>query len=98
MVTVPTTRPAPVIEVVAEACVKPTTLGTATWAGPVLTVKLTELPDATLVAAAGFWLITLPAATVALLAIVTVPNTKPALVIALVAAAWVDPTTFGTTT
>ena len=35
---------------------------------------------------------------VELLAVVTVPTTSPALVIAVVAAAWVAPTTFGTVT
>ena len=41
---------------------------------------------------------TLPLGTVALLAIVTVPSTRPAVVIAVVASARVSPTTFGTAT
>src|SRR5271167_855790 len=98
IVTVPSTRPAPVIDVVAAACDNPTTFGTATCTVPVLTVRLTAVPGATLAAGAGFWLMTLPEATVALVAIVTVPRTKPAPVIALVAAAWVRPVTAGTLT
>jgi hypothetical protein len=98
VVTVPTTKPAPVIEVLAAACVKPTTFGTDTCAGPVETTMLTALPVLTLVPATGDSLITLPEATVPLLAVVTVPTTKPAPVIAVVAAAWLEPTTFGTRT
>src|SRR5579863_1797287 len=63
---------------------------------PLLTVRFTAEPPATLVPAAGIWLMTLPAATVALVAAVTVPSVRPAPVIAVVAAAWVSPTTFGT--
>ncbi|HEX9140505.1 MAG TPA: hypothetical protein VF848_12000 [Steroidobacteraceae bacterium] len=98
IVTVPRFRPAPVIAVVAAAWVSPTTFGTLTDAGPLLTVRFTAAPLATLVPAAGIWLMTLPAATVALLAIVTVPSVSPAPVIAVVAIAWVSPTTFGTVT
>jgi hypothetical protein len=98
IVTVPTTKPAPVMDVVAAACVAPTTLGTATLAGPLETTKLTAEPTLTLVPAVGLSLITLPAATVLLDAVVTVPTTKPAPVIAVVAAACESPTTFGTDT
>src|SRR5271170_2012698 len=98
IVTVPSVRPAPVIAVVAAAWVSPTTFGTLTMAGPLLTVRLTAEPPATLVPATGIWLMTLPATTVALLAIVTVPTTRPAPVIAVVAAACDNPTTFGTAT
>src|SRR5208282_5173345 len=98
IVTVPSVRPAPVIAVVAAAWVSPTTFGTLTMAGPLLTVRLTAEPPATLVPATGIWLMTLPTATVALLAIVTVPSVSPAPVMAVVAAAWVSPTTFGTAT
>jgi hypothetical protein len=52
----------------------------------------------TLDPAAGLSLITLPAATLALLAEATVPSTRPALVMDVVAAACVWPTTFGTET
>jgi hypothetical protein len=75
VVTVPSTRPAPVIAVVAAACVSPTTLGTDTGAGPLDTTRFTAEPRFTNVPAAGFSLITLPAATVLLAAVVTVPNT-----------------------
>ena len=98
VVTVPTTSPAPVIDVVAAACVKPTMFGTLTGAGPVDTTMFTAEPAATLVPATGLWLITLPAGTVLLDAVVTVPTTKPAPVIAVVAAACVSPTTLGTLT
>ena len=53
-VTLPTTRPALVITVVARAWVSPTTLGTATSAGPVETTRLTALPLATCAPPAGF--------------------------------------------
>ena len=98
VLTVPTVRPAPVIALEAAACVRPTTFGTVTGAGPVLTVRFTADPEATLVPATGLSLITLPDATVELLAVLTVPSARPALVIALVAAACVRPTTFGTVT
>lgn len=86
------------IAVVAAACVMPTTLGTVTEAGPDDTTKFTELPDAPFVPEVGLWLITLPAATVELLCVVTVPTLRPTPVIAVVAAAWVMPTTLGTAT
>jgi hypothetical protein len=84
--------------VVAAACVAPTTLGTATPAGPLLTVKVTADPEATLAPAAGLSLITSPEATLLLFAIVTVPTVNPAPVIELLAAACAMPTTFGTVT
>jgi len=97
-VTVPSTKPAFWIAVVAAACVCPTTLGTATGAGPEETTKFTAEPGATGVPAAGFSLMTLPAGTLLLEAVVTVPSTKPAFWIAVVAAACVCPTTLGTAT
>jgi len=84
--------------VVAAACVCPTTLGTATGAGPEETTKFTAEPGATGVPAPGFSLMTLPAGTLLLEAVVTVPSTKPAFWIAVVAAACVCPTTLGTAT
>ena len=87
LVTVPSTRPAEVIAVVAAACVLPTTFGTAICGGPLETTRLTEDPLLTCVPAVGLWLITLPEATVVLDAVVTVPNVRPAEVIAVVAAA-----------
>src|SRR6185436_291628 len=89
VVTVPTTSPAFVIAVVAADCVRLTTPGTLTCSAPVETVWLTALPDATDVPATGVWLITEPEGTVALEAVVTVPTTSPAFVIAVVAAACV---------
>ena len=84
--------------VVAAACVRPTTLGTATWGGPDEMTSATALPVATLVPAAGFSLITDPEGTVVLDELVIAPTVKPALVIDDVAAACVKPTTFGTET
>jgi hypothetical protein len=89
VVTVPSTKPAPVIAVVAAACVSPTTFGTDTFADPVDTTMFTAEPVFTLVAAGGFSLITVPDATVLLEAVVTVPSTNPAPVMAVVAAACV---------
>src|SRR5204862_8103352 len=65
---------------------------------PLETTRLTAEALATLVPAAGLSLITLPEATVVLDCCVTVPAVRPALVMALVAAACVWPTTFGTAT
>src|SRR5881227_2415806 len=96
IVTAPTVRPAPVMALVAAACVWPTTFGTAICAGPLETTRLTAEPLATLVPAGGLSLMTLPAATVLLDCIVTAPTVRPAPVMALVAAACVWPTTFGT--
>ena len=72
------------IAVVAAACVRPATVGTATCAGPVEMSSATALPGATSVPAAGFELMTLPAGTVALLAWVIAPTVNPAPVIAAV--------------
>src|SRR6185369_3994100 len=93
-----TTSPTVVMAVVAAVCVRPTTFGTETLGGPLDTTRLTAEPAFTCVPAAGFSLITLPAGTVALDALVTTPSTSPALVMAVVAAACVKPTTFGTET
>jgi hypothetical protein len=70
----------------------------AAAAPPLETTSLTAEPLATLVPAAGFWLMTLREATVLLACCVTVPAVSPAPVIAVVAAACVWPTTFGTAT
>src|SRR5436190_1694959 len=98
VVIVPTMRPAFVIALVAAACVKPTTLGTATWGAPDDTTRATALPLATWVPALGVWLMTDPAGTIVLDTVVTVPAVRPALVIVVLAAACVRPTTFGTAT
>src|SRR6476620_10971232 len=98
VVTVPTTRPAFVIAVVAAVCVRPTPLGTATCGRPDDTTSDTALPTLTCVPLSGDWLMTDPAGTVVLVAVVTVPTVRPAPVIAVVAALCVRPTTLGTAT
>src|SRR5215475_8078464 len=98
VVTVPTINPAFVIAVDAAACVRPTTFGTATCGGPEETTSETALPTTICVPAVGFSLMTDPEGTVVLDAVVTVPTINPAFVIAVEAAAWVRPTTFGTAT
>src|SRR3954454_12103729 len=77
--------------------VTPTT-GAAS-SGPVETTNLMVLPGFTLDPAARLWLMTLPAGTVALSAVVTVPTVSPAALINVVAAACeIDGvTTLGTT-
>ena len=75
------------MDVVAAACVKFTTFGTATCAGPLDTTRFTAEPELTNVPAAGDSLITLPEAIVPLEAVVTLPTTKPAPVMDVVAAA-----------
>jgi hypothetical protein len=97
-VTLPTTSDAPVIALAAAACVSPVTFGTETGAGPLDTTRFTAVPGATDCPAAGFWLMTLPDATVELDCCVTLPTTSDAPVIALAAAACVSPVTFGTET
>src|SRR5262245_59563706 len=98
VVTAPRVRFAAVIALVAAACVRFTTFGTATIGGPDDTTSATALPDATCVPAAGLWLITDPDGTVVLDAVVTAQTVKFADVIAVVAAACVRFTTFGTAT
>src|ERR1700688_3509219 len=83
IVTVPTTRPALVMAVVAAACVNPTTFGTNTCPDPVETTRLTAVARLTTVPATGLSLMTSPAGTVPLAAVETVPNTKPTFVIAV---------------
>src|SRR6476661_3094627 len=96
LVAAPLVRPAAVIALCAAAWVWFTTFGTVTSAGPSETTSDTDAPEAAADPAAGFWLMTDPAGTVALLALVTAPLVRPAPVIALCAAACVRPTTFGT--
>src|SRR4029079_10792307 len=74
--------------------VSPTTLGTATCGGPEETTIVTELPLSTCAPAAGDWLRTVPAGTVALDAFETVP-TRPAPMIASSASVCVRPTVSG---
>ena len=82
----------------AAVCVRPTTFGTVTCGGPDETTRATALPLATCEAAAGVCVMTDPDGTVPLAAVAIVPTTRPAFVIAVVAAACVSPTTFGTVT
>src|SRR3954468_18267928 len=98
VVSVPTTSCAPLIAVVAAACVNPTTAGALTCGRPVDNVSATALPTTTSAPAAGDWLMTLPDGTVMLDAVVSVPTTSCAPVIAAVAAACVKPTTAGALT
>jgi hypothetical protein len=97
-VMLPLVRPTLVITLVAAAWVRPTTLGTETIAGPEARTRFTADPKFAELAAAGVWLITVPTAIVLLACDVTVPTTRPTLVIALMAAAWLRPTTLGTET
>src|SRR5205814_7223163 len=79
----------------------PTTFGTGTGAGggaPLETTRSTAEPLATIVPAVGLSLMTLPEPTVVLDCCVTAPMVRPAPVMALVAAACIWPTTFGTAT
>src|SRR5277367_5901469 len=86
-------KPAAVIAVVAAACVSPTIFGPV---APVETTRLTADPLVAEVPPVGLWLMTLPEGTVGLDWVVTVPTVSPAAVMAVVAAAWVSPTTLGT--
>jgi hypothetical protein len=96
VVTVPTVSPAAVIALLAAAWVLPTTFGTAI--APLETTRFTAEPASTAVPADGLSLMTVPEGTVVLDCVVIVPTVRPAVVIALLAAAWVLPTTFGTDT
>src|SRR5438874_790763 len=98
VVTAPTVRPAVVMALEAAACVRLTTSGTATCGRPEETVNATALLTRTSAPATGDWLITDPAGTVMLDAVVTAPTVRPAVVMALEAAACVRLTTFGTAT
>src|SRR3954463_14795197 len=86
VVMVPTVRFTPVIAVVAAAWLWPTTFGTATCGRPDEMTSATALPIVTCVPAAGDSLITEPAGTVVLEAVVIAPTVRFAPVIALVAA------------
>src|SRR4029077_10769580 len=98
VVIAPTVRFAPVIAEEAAACVRPVTLGTATCGRPEETTSATALPTLTCVPATGVWLITDPAGTVVLVAVVIAPTVRFAPVIAEDAAACVRPVTLGTAT
>src|SRR3954452_2398571 len=74
------------------------TVGTANGRGPLETTIDTALDGATVAPPIGVWLMIAPAATVALLAVVTAPSVSPAPVIAAWPSSWRSPTTFGTLT
>ena len=74
-----------------------TSLKVLHW-GPRETTSATAEPGATEAPAAGFCEMTMPAGTLGEVAWVTVPTTRPAPVMAAVAAACVRFTTFGTVT
>src|ERR1700681_556266 len=98
VVIAPTVKPADVIAAIAAACVWFTTSGTATSGGPDDMVSATALPRLTCVPATGLSLMTAPAATVVLDAVVIAPTVRPADVIAAIAAACVWFTMLGTAT
>src|SRR3954454_19681405 len=98
VVMVPTTSCAVVIAVVAPACVNPTTAGALTCGRPDETVSAIALPTTTSAPAAGDWVMTLPAGTAMLVAVVMVPSASCAAVIAVAAVACVMPTTSGALT
>src|SRR3954468_5162689 len=98
VVIVPTGSEAPGVAVLAAVCVRPTKRGTATCGRPLETTRLTALPTLTCVPPAGDWLMTDPAGTVVLVAVVIVPTVSDAPVIAVLAAVCVRPTALGTAT
>src|SRR5438094_636797 len=90
VVIVPTVSLAAVSVLLAAACVEPTTSGTAACGGPDDTTNATALPGSTGSPAAGLSLMTKPAGTVALDAVVTDPTASPAATMAALAAASVE--------
>src|SRR3954467_7146406 len=79
----PTVRPMLVSALDALACAWFATSGTATCGKPEEITSATALPTTTSVPAAGFWLITEPAATVMLDDVLIAPTVRPMLVSAL---------------
>src|SRR5260221_386882 len=98
VVMAPIVKPAAVIAVVAAACVRLTTPGTATSGGPGTTSTAATLPRTLCGPATPLRMLTPPDGTVVLDAVVMAPIVKPAEVIAVVAAACVRLTTSGTVT
>src|ERR1043166_8218187 len=96
IVIAPTVSVAPVIAVVAAVCVNPTTFGTVVCGRPDETTSATEELINTSLSAVGVWLMTDPLGTVVLDCVVIAPTVSVAPVIAVLAAACVNPTTFGT--
>src|SRR5262245_30779574 len=81
-------RPRPEIIDCAAVCVRATTFGTVAPLGPTEMTSAIGAPLASVVPAGGLVLMTRPAATVALAAVVTLPTTSPAAVMFEVAAPW----------
>src|SRR5215217_4242462 len=79
----PTVRPMLVSALAALACAWLVTSGTATCGRPEETTSATALPTTTSAPAAGFWLITEPAATLMLEDVLIAPTVRPMLVSAL---------------
>src|SRR4051812_37239936 len=94
----PTVRPMLVNALDAFACGWLVTSGTATCGSPEEITRATALPTTTSAPAAGFWLITEPAATVMLEDVLIAPTVRPMLVNALDALAWGWLVTSGTAT
>src|SRR3954466_9953187 len=94
----PTVRPMLVSAVDAVACGLLVTSGTATCGRPEEITSATALPTTTSAPAAGFWLITEPAATVMLDDGLIAPTVRPMLVSALAALACAWLVTSGTET
>src|SRR3954468_13095231 len=84
----PTVRPMPVSALDAFAWGRLTTFGTATCGRPDEITRATALPTTTSAPAAGVWLITDPAGTLMLDAVLIAPTVRPRLVSALDAVAW----------
>src|ERR1041385_3885339 len=93
VVIAPTVSVAPVIAVLAAACVRPTTFGTVVCGRPDETTSATEELINTSLLAAGVWLMTDPLGTVVLDCVVIAPTVSVAPVMAVLAAACVRPTT-----
>src|SRR2546426_1822831 len=96
LVVPPAVRPEPVSTAVAAACDRPATFGTAMRGGPDETCNDTALPGATPLPPIGSCAMTWPAGTL-LVTTCTGPTVRPAVVIAVSAAARNRPTTLGTT-
>src|SRR5204863_9779039 len=87
VVTAPTVSVADVIALEAAACVRFTTLGTATCGRPDDTTSDSAVVRRAAAAAAGLWLMTDPAGTVRLDAVVTAPTVSAGVGLAVDAAA-----------
>src|SRR5437660_9363602 len=91
----PTVRPPASTTIWADVFVSPTTLGTATDAGPEETPRVTVEFLATVVPATGVWLITSPTGTMSLATVVIRPRLRSLAWIVASAIVCDEPTTFG---